>query len=393
MRDMPRRSRLVVFLISTPLVVLAVAGGLLGTHALARQQGVPQLAIFDDCVQLIRSAYVEPVDIDKVMDGAMRGLADGLDGSSAYLTPAQVKDVQANAALAAGDPGLVVTKSFYLRIVGVRDGSPAAKAGLRTGDYIRGIDGQPTREMSALEGTRLLRGAPGSKVTLSVFRNSAVDIREFPIERATLDGPLVTSTPEPDGAVDLRIASFATGAAAQLGTAIDNAKHSGAARLLIDVRGTAGGSFDEGIAAARLFVKSGPIAILGGRETADEVKVNANPGDGAVTLPTVVLISNGTSGAAEIFASALSGHERAELVGEPTAGIAGVQHLVPLPGGAGLWLTYQRYLSSDGQPIHERGIRPTVGVETPFVGFDDTPPTTDPVLARGLETLKKAKGA
>jgi carboxyl-terminal processing protease len=354
---------------------------------------VPQLAIFDDCVQLIRSAYVEPVDIDKVMDGAMRGLADGLDGSSAYLPPAQVKDLQANAPLAAGDLGLVITKAFYLRIVGVRDGSPAAKAGLRTGDYIRGIDGQPTREMSAIEGTRLLRGAPGSKVVLSVFRNSAVDIREFPIERATIDGPLVTSTPEPDGAVDLRIASFATGTAAELGTTIEQARRGGAARLLIDLRGTAGGSFDEGIAAARLFVKTGVIAIRGGRDAAAQVKTNANPGDGSVTLPTVLLISPGTSGAAEVFAAALSGHERAELVGEPTAGIAGVQHLVPLPDGAGLWLTYQRYLTLDGQAIHERGLRPTVGVDTPFVGFDDTPPTTDPVLTRGLDTLKKAKGA
>jgi len=388
-----RRSRLMVFLISTPLVVLAVAGGLLGTSALARQQGVPQLAIFDDCVQLIRSAYVEPVDIDKVMDGAMRGLADGLDGSSAYLTPAQMKDVQANAPLAAGDPGLVITKAFYLRVVSVRDGSPAAKAGLRTGDYLRGIDGQPTREMSAIEGTRLLHGAPGSKVTLSVFRNSAADIREIPVERGVLDAPLVTATPEPDGAVDLRVTSFATGAAAQLGTAIDAARRNGATRLLLDLRGTAGGSFDEGIAAARLFVKTGVIAIRGGREATDQVKISANPGDGAVTLPTVVLISNGTSGAAEVFAAALSGRERAELVGEPTAGIAGVQHLVPLPGGAGLWLTYQRYLTVDGQPIHERGVRPTVGVESPFVGFDDTPIANDPVLARGLETLKKAKGA
>jgi carboxyl-terminal processing protease len=390
---MASKSRLTVFLVSAPLVVLAVAGGLLGTSALARQQGVPQLRMFEDCVQLIRGAYVEPVDIDKVMDGAMRGLADGLDSSSAYLTPGEVKDLQSGAPLGAGETGLVITKQFYLRVVGVRDGSPAARAGLRTGDNIRGIDAQPTREMSALEGTRLLRGAPGSKVVLSVFRNNVVDIREFPLERATIGTPLVSSQPLSGGAADLRIASFAPGAAAALGSAIESATRGGASRLLIDVRGTADGSVDEGIAAARLFVKSGVLAILSGREATDQIKTSVNPGDGSVTLPVVVLISNGTAGAAEVFAAALSGHDRAELVGEPTAGLAGVEHLVPLPDGAGLWLTYRRYLTIDGQPIHERGLRPTVGVEEPFVGFDDTPPTADPVFDRGLEALKKAKGA
>ncbi len=148
---MASKSRLTVFLVSTPLVVVAVAGGLLGTSALARQQGVPQLRMLDDCVQLIRGAYVQPVDIDKVFDGAMRGLADGLDSSSAYLTPADVKDIQSDVPLGAGETGLTITKQFYLRVVGVRDGSPAARVGLRTGDNIRGIDGQPTREMSAIE--------------------------------------------------------------------------------------------------------------------------------------------------------------------------------------------------------------------------------------------------
>jgi carboxyl-terminal processing protease len=163
--------------------------------------------------------------------------------------------------------------------------------------------------------------------------------------------------------------------------------------VLIDIRGTADGPVDEGIAAARLFVKSGVLSIRAGREASDQTKISANPGDGAVTLPVVLLTAPGTSGAAEVFAAALAGHERAELVGQVTAGLAAVQHLLPLPEGAGMWLTYQRYLTVDGQPIHERGVRPTKGVDAPFVGFDDTPPATDPVMTLGLETLKKAKGA
>jgi len=391
MVPMASKSRLTVFLVSTPLVILVVAGGLLATSALARQQGIRELATFEDCVRLIRLAYVEPADMDKVMDGAMRGLADGLDSSSAYLTPAEMKDL--DAPLPAGETGLVITKQFYLRIVAVRDGSPAAKAGLRTGDYIRGIDSTPTRDVSAIVGTRMLRGAPGSKVTLSVFRNNAVDIREFPLVREQITSPPVTASPVKDGIVTIRVASFAAGAAAALGTTIDAARRERANRVLIDIRGTADGPIDEGVAAARLFVKSGVLATRAGRDPNDQVKMSANPGDGAVTLPVVLLTASGTAGAAEVFASALAGHERAEIVGSVTAGLAAVQHVLPLPEGAGMLLTYQRYLTVDGQPIHERGVRPTKGVDTPFVAFDDTPPATDPVMTLGLETLKKAKGA
>jgi len=385
--------RLTIFLVSTPLVVIAAGGGLLGSSALARQQGIPELRMFEDCVSLIRAAYVEPADMDKVMDGAMRGLVEGLDSSSAFLTAAEAKDVQANTPLPAGDTGLVITKQFYLRIVGVRDGSPAARAGLRTGDYIRGIDGKPTREVSAITGTRMLRGAPGSKTVLSVFRNNAADIHEIPVTREAITTPLVTSKVLSGEMADIRIASFDAGAAKALAAEIDTVRKAGATRLLLDIRGVADGSADEAIAAARLFVKTGVIATRAGRAATDQTKISANAGDGAVTLPTVLLTSIGTAGPAEVFAAALSGHDRAELVGEPTAGLAAVQHLVLLPEGTGLWITYQRYLTVDGQPIHERGLRPTLGVETPFVGFDDTPPTTDVVLDRGLEALKKAKGA
>ncbi len=385
--------RLTVFLVSTPLVILAAGGGLLGSSALARQQGINELRMFEDCVSLIRAAYVEPADMDKVLDGAMRGLVEGLDTSSAYLTAPEVKDIQAGTPLPAGDTGLVITKQFYLRIVGVRDGSPAARAGLRTGDYIRGIDGKPTREMSAVTGTRMLRGAPGSKTVLSVFRNNAADIREMPLTREAITTPLVTSKVLTGGVGDVRITSFNTGAAKALATEIENAKRGGATRLVVDIRGVADGTEDEAVGAARLFVKTGVLATRAGRAATDQTKISANAGDGSVTLPMVVLTSIGTAGPAEVFAAALSGHDRAELVGEPTAGLAAVQHLVPLPEGTGLWITYQRYLTVDGQPIHERGLRPTLGVETPFVGFDDTPPATDVVLDRGLEAVKKAKGA
>jgi carboxyl-terminal processing protease len=136
---MTSKSRWLAFLVSTPLVALVAVGGLLGANARALpEQAFTHLRVFEDVVSLIMSSYVEVADPDKVMDGAMRGLVDSLDPMSAYLSSTEVTQARANTPLPAGDVGLVVSRQFYLRIVGVRDGSPAARAGLRPNDYIRG---------------------------------------------------------------------------------------------------------------------------------------------------------------------------------------------------------------------------------------------------------------
>ena len=160
---MSSRTRVLVMSISAPVIAFAILGGFLG-RVMAREDTYQHLKIFDDVVGLISSNYVEDADIDKVMKGAMHGLADALDPDSAYLTPAQVKQVESGAALPPAGVGLELTRQYYLRVIAARDGSPAAKAGLRTGDYIRAINDLPTRDMSVWEGMRTLRGAAGSKV-------------------------------------------------------------------------------------------------------------------------------------------------------------------------------------------------------------------------------------
>jgi carboxyl-terminal processing protease len=178
MERMSSRTRALVFLLSTPLVLFVVVGGLAGATRVAPavpQSGFPHLKVFEEVVSYIINAYVEDVNVDKVFDGAMRGLTDGLDASSAYLQPDEVEAIDAGTPLPDGQVGLVITKQFYLRVVGVRDGSPAARAGLETGDFIRAIDSTPTRDMSAFTGTRRLAGAPGATVSLLVFRNNPAD--------------------------------------------------------------------------------------------------------------------------------------------------------------------------------------------------------------------------
>jgi len=388
---MTPRSRWLLFLVSTPLVVFVSVGGMLGASSLARQDAYPHLRVFKTVADYITTSYVEPVNVDTVMDGAMRGLADGLDPQSAFLSPEEVQAVEAHTPLPAGDTGLFVMRQFYLRVLGVRDGSPAARAGLRTGDFIRMIDGKATRDMSGFTGIRLLRGAPGSKVSLLVLRGTTVDPHIVNLTREAMTGDLVTSRRLPGGDGYVRVTSFSPGAAAALHKAVDAMHAAGAPGTVIDLRGVADGAADEGIAAARLFVKTGVIATLAGRTAADRAVTSAGPGDGAITTPVVLLVSNGTAEAAEIFAAALQGNHRAELVGEPTTGLAAVQRLVKLPEDHGLWMTCERYLAVDGTPIHEHGLRPDLFVESPAVAFGDTPPSTDDALAKAVDRLKSAR--
>jgi len=389
---MTPRSRWIAFAVSTPLVLLVAVGGLLGarTPTGPPQKAVPHLRVFEDVVSLIMSSYVEDADPDKVMDGAMRGLIDSLDPMSAYLSADEVSLAKANAAPPAGDVGLVVSRQFYLRIVGVRDGSPAARAGLRTNDFIRAIDNRPTREVSAFTGARLLRGAPGSKVELTVLRGNAAEPHVVTLVREELTGPSVTTVRLPSGVALVRVASFGEGTATALGAAADTLQDAGVSGLVIDVRGTADGPIDEGIAAARLFVKTGTLATRVERDQA-EMKTAASSGDGRITLPAVLLVSNGTAGAAEVFAAALNDNGRGDLVGEPTAGLAAAQRLVVLAEERGLWMTYARYLDGEGESIHGRGLRPDLAVESPNVAFDATPPDTDDMLAKAVERLTSGK--
>jgi carboxyl-terminal processing protease len=391
---MSSRTRLVVMSISAPIIAFAVIGGFLG-KVMAREDTFQHLKPFDDVVNYITSNYVEEVSVDKVMKGAMRGLAEGLDPDSAYLTPAQVKELESARPLPAGDVGIELTRQYYLRVIAARDGSPAAKAGLRSGDYIRAIDDKATREMSVWEGARLLRGAPGSTVKLSIIRGSAADPHPVELTRSTLPPSEVHSRMEAPGIGYLRVAAIGATTLAQVKNELAALQKTGATNLIIDVRRTSTGDPDQGLALARLFVSEGTLAIRehsAGSGTAREV-ISASPGDGAIKLPTLLLVDSGTSGAAELFASAMLGNNRAELVGEHTIGRTAIQRLIKLPDSSGLWLSTARYLTPDAKPLHEKGLEPTVGVAEPDVEFGQPPPTTDAILERALQQIAEKKAA
>ena len=382
---MTSRTRLWVLIVSTPIIAFALIGGYLG-QAMTRDDTYRNLAVFGDVFDLVVDNYVEEVDVQKAMRGALRGLADGLDSDTAFLTADLVRTFGSSDQPA--EIGVDVTRQYYLRIVSARDGSPAAKAGLRSGDYIRAIDGRATRDMSAYEGARLLRGANASKVNLLIIRSNApAEPHEITLVRERSAGTEVTSRMANPGTGYVRIVEFSSNSPSRLKQAFEALEKTGAMRYVLDLRGTSRGDLDEGLAAARLFVKSGTLAVRQ-TKTGKEV-ITAQATDGSIAAPLVLLVDQGTTGAAEVFAAALDGNSRADLVGERTLGRAARQQLVKLPDGSGLLLSSMRYLTPSSQAIHEKGLTPDLPVEQPDVEFGGDVPTTDATLDKAIERISK----
>lgn len=391
---MTSRTRLIVLVISAPVIAFAVIGGFLGNVMARTDDTYAHLKVFQDVVSLIMSNYVEQPNLDNVMRGAMRGLAENLDSDSAFLPAAMVRQVESGDHPGPADIGLELTHQYYLRVVSARDDSPAFKAGIRPGDFVRIVESRPTRDMSAFEGQRLLHGAAGSKVKLTVIRGSAIEphvvelTREIPTGAAAQD---VKSRLQLDGVGYVRIAAFGKRTVDQIRTQVAALAKTGATKLIIDIRNSATGDFADGVAAARLFVPSGTLAIRESKASGQE-KIAAVKGDGAITMPVTLLVDSGTSGPAEIFAAALTGNKRAESIGEHTIGRAGTQELIKLPDGSALWITTSRYLTPDGKPIQGKGLEADVAVDQPEGEFGAAQPV-DPILQKALDRLTVKKAA
>jgi len=390
---MTSRTRLAVLVISAPVIAFAVIGGFLGNVMARSDDTYAHLRVFQDVISLIMSNYVEQPNVDTVMRGAMRGLADNLDSDSAFLTAPMVRQFEGGDRPGPADIGLNVTHQYYLRVVSARDDSPAAKAGIRPGDFVRLVESRPTRDMSAFEGERLLRGTAGSKVKLTIIRGNAAEPHVLELTRETPSAAVqdVKGRMQADGIGYIRIAAFGKRAADQVRTQVATLTRSGATKLIIDVRNSADGDLAEGATVARLFVPSGTLTIHESRNAGQE-KIAAAKGDGAITTPVTLLVDSGTSGPAEIFVAALTGNKRADTIGEHTIGRAGTQELVKLPDGSALWITSSRYLTPDGKSIQGKGLEPDVAVDQPDGEFG-VPQQSDPILQKALDRLGVKKAA
>lgn len=384
---MSARARLVLALVSTALIGYVAVGSVLGR--VLSDSSYSQLAVFNEVMRLVLDAYVEPVNVDRAMAGARQGMADALDGDSAYLDPRELEAYQQPPQDGEAEVGLALTRRFaFVMVVAARPGSPADVAGLRPGDLVKSIDDRATRTMPAVVAERLLRGVPGSSVKLGILRAGA-DPFDVAIVRERLQ-PSVVQARMQEGAIGyVQVSDFTPAVADEVRAQVASLARDGADRLVLDLREAAFGSPAEAVKVAEVFVKGGVVTKLVGRH-AQERTFSADPARAAWSGPLVALIDNGTSGPGEIVAAALVDAGRATLVGERTFGRACESKLVPLPEGA-LLITVAKYVSPKGTVLHGEGLKPAVAVASRTDEDEDLPagtPRPDRILEKAIETLR-----
>jgi carboxyl-terminal processing protease len=381
---MSPRTRLVVAFLSTGLVVYVATGALLGR--VLGDSTYTQLALFNEVLHLVRNSYVEQVNMKRAMNGATLGLVDALDGDSTYLDPDALRAYKSPGRDADADVGLVLAKRYgFLIVVAPRAGSPAARAGLRTGDVLKTIDGRHTRTLSVIAGERQLRGAPGSVVELQVLRQRN-DPQPFKLVREIWTSVPVSGRMLPDGVGYVQIHEFGPKCAETARSLVASLREQGAHDLVLDLRGAAFGEPEEAVKVAELFLAGGMVTRLKGRSLPEQTFA-ADPARRIWAQPLVALVNAGTSGPGEILAGALLDRKRAALVGSRTLGRAAEQKLVPLYEGA-LLLTVGQYLTPAARAIHGKGLDPTLLVLSE-PDEEAAQPPTDPVLEKAIELLRQ----
>jgi carboxyl-terminal processing protease len=363
------RTKFILILLSATLALYTVVGGWISTRA---QQPAndpnAQLRIFESVLQHIQNDYVDEPNMDKVRAGALRGLAYGLDPYSTYLTPEQVREYNAgNKDSQVGIGAELSQVASYLYVISPMKGSPADQAGLKAGDIIEYIDNKATRDISLYDAKQLLNGAAGSEVKLRVLRANSSPLT-VSVKRGTSRASAAEARMETGRVGILHINSFGDRDAAEVRTRLQDLVKLGAQKIVLDMRGTAGGSLPEAAAVANLFIKDGVIAETIGREGKALKTFNADPKEAIFSGPVVALIDTGTAGAAEVVASALIERNRGQVVGEKSFGAGTEQQLFQLRGGDGLLLTTVKWASSSGKTFlgedrAHSGVAPSVEVK------------------------------
>ena len=365
------RTKFALILLSATLAVYTVVGGWISTRAQQPANNPnDQLRIFESVLQHIQNDYVDEPNMDKVRAGALRGLAYGLDPYSTYLTPEQVRDFNENAKNNQVGIGAELSQvASFLYVIAPMKGSPADQAGVRAGDIIEYIDGKATRDISLYDAKQLLNGAAGSEVKLRILRANARP-QTLAVKRSAFRAPAAEARMEPGRIGVLRVNSFAAGEAADARARVQDLIKQGAQKMVLDLRGTAGGSIDEAVTVANLFIKDGMLAQTSGREGKTLRTFTADPKAAIFAGPVVALIDTGTAGAAEVVASALLERNRGQVVGEKSFGAGAEQQLFTLRGGDGLLLTTVKWASASGKSFlgedrSHSGVTPSVEVKRP----------------------------
>lgn len=326
------------------------------------QDSIPTEAIktFVDVFDAVRQHYVEPISNQALMERAIRGMLNRLDPHSSYLNPQELSAFnQESQGEYSGIGVMLDMKAGSLQIVATLEGSPAAKAGLQSGDIINQINGQNLTDLNLDETSKLLNGEVGTEVRLLVQRGTSV--QTYVLTREWIQGNSVSSRMLTDEFAYLRISQFQDDTADLLVKELDILRVKYTIKgVILDLRNNPGGFLESALAVADLFLDAGAIVSVKGQQEQDVEQHQASAGDVLNGMNLVVLIDAGSASAAEIVAGALQDNRRALIVGEQSFGKGSVQTVMPLGHGGALKLTTARYFTPSGRSIQAEGIMPQV---------------------------------
>jgi carboxyl-terminal processing protease len=324
------------------------------------------LKLLGDAFELVRTEYVDPVSDRELIENALNGMLTGLDPHSAYLAPAEFRELNAEDKGQFSGIGLdVAVENGVVRVVSLIEDTPAFRAGVKAGDIIVALNGKVVERQSAAQMIDQMRGPPNSVVTLTIRRVGVDHALVFSIRRTVIHATTVKLRLEPGNIGYVRLTEFTDPANAALRRAIRSLKRQADGRLsalVLDLRDNPGGLIDQAVAVARDFIPRGEIVSTRARNSEDSDWVAATGTDILGGAPIVVLINSGSASASEVVAGALQDHRRAVLVGTRSFGKGSVQETIPLPGDAAMLLTTARYYTPSGRSIQGRGIIPDVVV-------------------------------
>ncbi len=402
---MSSRTKFFIVGTSTCLTVMLLIGTSLGSSA-DQSDTLKHIGVFSDVVAHIKSEYVEEPDMKSVTLGALNGLLEAVDPFASYLNAEQYRDYVKNKDVKRAEVGLLLSKKGgYMGVVGAVANSPAAKAGLATGDMIESIKGIATRDMPLAYASMLLQGESGTPVELSVVRARRPEPQNVKLIRAAIVLPPVELKMLAGQVGYVNIDALSPALVKEVAKGIEKLQKDGAQKFVVDVRNCSVGSPEDGIALANLFLNKGRITYLKGQKYPQQ-NFEADPAKAITTLPVAVVTDHGTAEAAEILAAALLDNKRGQVVGERTFGYAALRKAIPMDDGAAIILSVAKYYSPGGKAIQDSGVTPgTPMVESENqVEFDENgepvPETPeqqqqkkktedDPMVKKALEVLAK----
>jgi carboxyl-terminal processing protease len=340
------------------------------------------LETFTEVLRQIEENYVEPQDPQKLIEGAIKGMVQSLDPHSSFMTKDEYQELMMETRGSFTGIGIEITvKDGMLTVVSPIEGTPAYVAGLKAGDKIVKIEGKPTKDMTLIDAVKQIRGPKGSKVNLTILRESETKPLEFAIVRDVIPLKSVRSLPLSPEIGYVRVSNFQSKTSEELASALENLeKDRKLTGLILDLRNNPGGLLSQAIEVSELFLDSGVIVSTKGRDSSQDITATAHKNKRARSYPIIVLVNGGSASAAEIVAGALQDNHRALILGTRTFGKGSVQTILPLSDGSGLRLTTARYYTPSGRSIQLSGITPDI--ELAFVSPNDKENKAPPKVVR-----------